>query len=276
MRKIALFGLAFATAAPLQAQTVADTTANGLHYEVSGTGAPIVLIHAFSLDRRMWEPQLEALETRYRVIRVDMRGHGLSVPPGSPYTSAGDLLQLLDELGVERAAVVGLSSGAANAIDFAILHPDRVGRIVLTSPGVGGYRAPPLPWMTPVFEAAGAGDPERAARLWAETPIMRLHRNVDAAPVLAALVNDNARLWTSRPSEQPLQPPAIERLSEIRTPALIVLGTNDLPHIHDVGRILDEGIPNARILHIEGAGHIVNIDAPDEFNAALLAFLAGN
>ena len=259
-------------ALPAAAQT-SGTTASGLFYEVSGSGEPLVFIHAFSLDRRMWEPQVAGFEDRYRVVRYDLRGHGRSVAPAEPYTGYGDLLELLDTLGIERATLIGLSAGAQLAIDFAIVHPDRVAGLVLAAPGLGGLRTPQLPWMAPVLEAAVGGDAAAAARFWAETPIMALHTAVDATPLVTSLVMDNARLWTSRRTEQPLSPLAHGRLAEIGAPTLVLIGDRDLPHIRDVVRLLAEGIADATVVTIPGAGHLINLDTPRSFNEAVAAFL---
>ncbi|MBX3147795.1 MAG: alpha/beta fold hydrolase [Gemmatimonadales bacterium] len=258
---------------PLAAQSVAGTTSAGVFYEASGTGDALVFIHAFSLDRRMWEPQVAAFDDRFRVIRFDLRGHGKSVPPGTPYTGYDDLRAVLDTLGVRRATLVGLSAGAELAINFAIAYPDRTAGIVLAAPGLGGYQTPPLPWASPVFEAAAAGDPARAARLWAETPIMALHANPSAATAVTALVMENARLWTYRRTEQPLVPSARERLGEITSPVLVIVGETDLPHIKEIARLLKDGVAGTTVVTVPKAGHLVNLDAPDLFNRTVAAFL---
>lgn len=260
-------------AACVSAQTVTGTTTAGLFYEVSGSGDPIVLIHAFSVDRRMWEPQVAAFESRFRVIRYDLRGHGRSVAPTEPYTGYGDLRALLDTLGISRATLVGLSAGAEIAINFAIAYPDRAAGLVLASPGLGGYALPPLPWARPVFEAAAAGDAERAANLWADTPIMAMRTNLAATETVTRLVTDNWRLWTYRRTEQPLSPPAVNRLAEVTCPTLVIVGDGDLPHIKDIARLLTNTVAHAILVTIHGAGHIVNLDRPVLFNEAVAAFL---
>jgi 3-oxoadipate enol-lactonase len=267
-----------AGAAVAEAQVTAGTTSGGLYYEASGSGEPIVLIHAFSVDRRMWAPQIAALERRFRVIRYDLRGHGSSAAPSEPYAAHEDLRSLLDALGVTRATLIGLSAGSTLAIDFAIAYPDRVTRLVLASPGLNGHvPSPPLTWTAPVFEAAGKGDAEGAARLWAETPIMAVHGGGPAAAaVVRGLVMDNARLWTYRtnPASQ-LSPPAIKRLPEITAPTLVILGDRDLPHIKEIAGLIAAGVRGARVVNVPGAGHLVNLDAPESFNSAVDTFLAG-
>lgn len=265
--------VALLLASPLTAQVTTGTTSGGLYYEISGSGPPVVLIHAFSVDRRMWDEQVVALQDRFRVIRYDLRGHGQSAPPSGPYTGYGDLLSLLDELDMARASLVGLSAGAELAINFAIAHPDRVDRLVLASPGLGGYAVPPLDWFGPVGEALGAGNVQLAVERWAATPIMALKVNTAAADRVRNMVVDNAALWTYQRTEQPLAPPAIGLLGQIRAPTLVVLGTADLSHILDVGQVLVEGVPGAREVRLDGAGHLANLDLPDRFNAVVLAFL---
>jgi 3-oxoadipate enol-lactonase len=268
----AVLVLAVETAA-VRVQPVSGTSPAGLFYEVSGSGEPLVLIHAFSLDRRMWEPQVTALQDRFRLIRYDLRGHGESAAPSGPYTSYDDLRSVLDSQGIERASLVGLSAGAEVAVDFALVYPQRVARLVLAAPGLGGYVTPPLPWAAPVFQAAAAGDPEGAAKLWAETPIMAMRKNLSAASTVTSLVTSNSRLWTYRRSEQRLSPPAIRRLSEIQCSVLVIVGDQDLAHIKEIADLIVQGVARGKRVTIPGAGHIVNLDAPEAFNEALEAFL---
>lgn len=258
------------------AQSTIGTTAAGLAYEVSGAGDPVVLIHAFSVDRRMWAPQIAALEGRFRVVRYDLRGHGKSAAPTAPYAPHEDLRSVMDALGIDRATLMGLSAGSTLAIDFAIAYPQRVSRLVLASPGLNGHvPSPPLTWTRPVFEAAGKGDAEGAARLWADTPIMALRSGTTAAATVKDLVMSNAQLWTYRTNPaQPLTPPAIGRLAEVQAATLVILGGQDLPHIAEIAGLLVKGIRGARLATIPGAGHIVNLDAPGAFNRAVDGFVS--
>jgi pimeloyl-ACP methyl ester carboxylesterase len=259
------------------AQATTGTSSAGIFYEVGGAGEPVVLIHAFSVDRRMWAPQIASLEKRFRVVRFDQRGHGKSDGPSAPYAQHEDLRSVLDALRIDKATLIGLSAGATTATDFAIAYPNRVVRVVLASPGLSGYVPPaPLTWTQPVFQAAGTGDAEGAARLWADTPIMALRSDLTAAATVKDLVMSNTRLWTYRTNPvQPLIPPAIKRLSEVKCPALVILGEQDLPHIKEVAGLLVDGIAGARLVTIPRAGHMVNLDARDAFNQAVESFLNG-
>ena len=259
---------ALVSAVVAQAPSV-GTTKSGLAYEVSGSGDVVVLIHAFSVDRRMWDPQAAALEKTHRVVRYDLRGHGKSRAATEPFEAYEDLREVLDTLKIDRATIVGLSAGSEIAINFALTHPERVARLVLAAPGLSGFKMPPLTWFAPIGEALGKGDIQRAAALWAQTPIMALHTNKNAAATVTAMVMDNAGIWGMKRLEQPLTPPAIDRLTEIKAPTTVIVGDRDLPHIVEVAKLIAERIRGAKLVMIPGAGHIVNLDAPIAFNKAL-------
>jgi 3-oxoadipate enol-lactonase len=250
-------------------------TPGGLYYEVTGAGDPVVLIHGFSLDRRMWEPQLGRLGAYHRLIRYDLRGHGESVEITGPYAGTEDLLELLDHLGIRSATLVGLSAGAQIALDFALTYPGRADRLVLAGPGLSGYvPRGPWDWMAGVMDAVRAGDAVEAAARWAETPVMAIPDRPAADALMRRMVADNARIWlhASNP-ERPLDPPAIGRLSEITVPTLIVVGEDDVPDIHRVSEILRDGIAASTLRVVPGAGHLVTMSAPTAFNDAVAEFL---
>jgi 3-oxoadipate enol-lactonase len=279
MMRRALMLLAVALAAPsVGAQTpsgavASGTTASGLFYEQSGAGASLVFVHAFSVDRRMWEPQVAAFEGRYRVIRYDLRGHGRSAAPAAPYAAYEDLREVLDAVKVERATLVGLSAGSEVALNFALAYPARVDRLVLASPGLGGYKVPPLPWATAVFQAAGRGDAAAAAALWGETPIMAVRRNRAAGERIKTIVVENSRLWTYQRNERPMSPAAIGRLRDVTVPVLVVTGDADLPHILDIARVIAGGVAGSRHVTLPGVGHMLNVDDAPAFNDALSTYL---
>jgi 3-oxoadipate enol-lactonase len=246
------------------------TTKSGLAYEVTGGGEAVVLVHAFSVDRRMWEPQVAALEKRFRVVRYDLRGHGQSSPASEPFKAFDDLNEVLDTLKIERATVVGLSAGSEIAINFALTYPARVACLVLAAPGLTGFKTPPLPWFAPIMDAIAKGDNEGAAQAWAGTPIMALHTNTQAAATVTAMVMSNAKLWSMKRVEQPLTPPAIDRLADIKVPTVVIVGDQDLPHIREVAQLIVSRVSGARLVTIPGAGHLVSLDTPAAFNEVLI------
>jgi len=250
-------------------------TSDGLYYEVSGRGEPVILVHGFSLDRRMWDAQETLLKSDFRVIRYDLRGHGLSDEWTEPFSAHTDMLSVFDAVDLPEAVVVGLSAGAEIAIDFAIAHPDRVSALVLASPGVRGYQpVGSFDWMTPVIEALQEREYEQATRAWTETPIMRIRSDPQADSIMRAIVMDNWRIWTYDPQLQQMpRPPALERLNEISAPTLIIVGELDLVDTQRVSDTLSVCLPNAALLTAPESGHLINLEAPVFFNEALFSFL---
>lgn len=251
-------------------------TGHGFYYESRGSGHPVILLHGFSLDSRMWDTQVGALASRYRVIRYDLRGHGKTTAPITvPFAAHEDLRDLMDDLGIRRATVVGLSMGARVAVDFALVYPERVAGLVLAGPGLSGYVATERPaGLDSVAAAIRAGDPRRAAEHFAETPLMAIPWRPDAHAAMKAIVVGNAHLWGLAGSpERPLDPPAIGRLSEIRVPLLLVVGEADTRDTHRVADTL--ATVSAAAKHVvPNAGHMVNMAAPERFNELLLEFVA--
>jgi 3-oxoadipate enol-lactonase len=148
-----------------------------LSYERRGDGGPVVLLHGGALNSQAWDGQVAPLAEHHTVIRYDLRGHGRSSTPIAPFAHCEDLRQLLDALDISRASLVGLSLGARTAIDFALSCPDRVDRLFLAGPGIGGmtFHDPfILDQLTKLAEAAAAGDVDRAlecvVRMWVDGP----------------------------------------------------------------------------------------------------------
>jgi pimeloyl-ACP methyl ester carboxylesterase len=257
---------------------VAGQTPAGVHYDAIGEGPPVVLIHAFGVDRRMWAPQVDALRGSHRVIRFDLRSHGQSVSAEQPYQGWQDLRDVLDEVGVQRAALVGLSAGASLALDFALQQPGRVSGLVLCSPSVGGYRPeepPDMSWFAPVIEAVREGDARKAAELWAQTPVMTVEGSARHAALVERLVLDNQQLWSMPDNaEQPLDPPAAERLGELGVPVLVIVGERDVPETRRVAELIEASVSGSRLLSLPRAGHLVNLDAPSTVDGVLSIWLS--
>ncbi len=266
------------------ARGFAPVPGSALYHETMGAGEPVVLIHGGALDHRAWPREFADLAADHLVIRYDVRGHGLSRSPGGVYRSHEDLGRLLDHLGVERAHLVGLSLGARIAIDFALVHPERVISLAAVSPGLSGY-----PFATPedqaylqrIRAAWSAGDFAAAAeefvRAWCDGP----EREPEAVdPAVRGLVEAIA-LQTVRPDRdlgrgRDLEPPATERLAELSVPTLAILGELDMPSIHEIVGMIAEQVPGARRVVVPGVAHMVNLERPDDLAVILRDFLAEN
>jgi pimeloyl-ACP methyl ester carboxylesterase len=241
---------------------------------MKGRGYPLVLIHGGQMDRRMWDPQFDLFARRYTVIRYDVHGYGRSDVPAKGFSHAEDLYGLLNFLRLEKASILGLSLGGRIAIDFALSHPERVETLVLVGPGLGGYRfTDQSGWA--IVEAARDEGLEKAAEMWLEHPYMAPAMEVPAIrEKIRQLAIENAHTWLANPIfERHLKPPAIERLSAIHVPTLIVVGDRDVEDIQKIVDILTGGITGSEKQVIPGAGHIVNMEKPEEFNQIVLGFL---
>jgi pimeloyl-ACP methyl ester carboxylesterase len=246
----------------------------GLHVETTGSGPVVVLVHAFHMDLRQWNEQMPAL-AGYRVARYDVRGHGKSGPPGDGYVAHEDLAALLRDLGVQRASIVGHSMGGQIAVDFALAHPESVDRLVLISPGITGFAAPPADWFKPIIEAVRAGQAERAGELWWQSPMMAGVRARGAAgEPYKQIVMENAGIWTTpRPADAPAQIPAIKRLAELKARTLVIVGDRDEPPLLGLTQRIAAEAPNARRVEMKDTGHMAPLERPAEFNRVLVDFL---
>lgn len=245
-------------------------------HDVHGDGPPLLLIHGGTLDRRMWEPNMAALTRRHRVVRCDLRGYGASPPPDGPYSHADDLRALLASLGIERAAVAGLSLGGGIALELALAHPDVVGALVLVDTDLPGVSLGPALRETMAVAIAHArdGDLDAAREAWLATPLFA-HSPPSVAAALRAIVDDYTFWhWVNPNPHVGLDPPAGVRGAQVGAPALVVRGEHEVEQVIDNCERMLRDIPGARGVVLPGAGHMSNMDAPEAFDAALLEFLA--
>jgi 3-oxoadipate enol-lactonase len=250
-----------------------------LYYEVAGGGDPLVLIHGFTLDTRMWDDQFAPFAERYRVVRYDARGFGKSaVPDDAPYTHADDLAALLGHLSISSAAILGLSMGGGIATDFALEYPTMTRALIAVDSTLGGYRTSD-DWNTRfghLGQTARTVGVEATKAEWLADPLFApANERPDVAARLRQMVMDySGWRWMHRDPHRSQEPPAAERLTEMTAPTLVLLGERDLPDFHAIADIITRQAPGARKIVLSGVGHMANMEAPEQFNAAVLGFLA--
>ncbi len=265
------------------------TVANGvrLYYEVAGGGPPLVLVHGFGCGIRSWDRQVPVLAARHRVITYDVRGHGTSDAPRDPRaysqpTSVEDLRQLLLHLGLDRPAVGGLSMGGNIALNLAIAHPQMVSALVLADTGAGSDGT--AEWNAGALRfarALDAGATEAFADLACQDPLFarfvgrgqaeeRFIRSCLMTHRVHGIAYTARGVLAKRPSSDSLE----ARLRQLDVPTLLIVGEYDEPCVA-VHQFMAETIPGARHIVIPGAGHLTNLEAPEAFNEAVLAFLRG-
>jgi len=248
---------------------------------MAGIGPPVVLLHAGIADSRMWEGQFAPLSKWFRVIRYDMRGYGRTPPVEGPFSHRDDLAALLGHLGIERASLVGCSMGSKTALDFALRYPERVERLVLTSPAVSGFAfdGPPPPQAAELDAAEEAGDVQRVNELEMQIWIDGAYRAPeDIDPALRALAADMNAIALANEAigeEQPPAAPAAGRTGEVELPVLVIHGGLDQPRTIAAADFLADKLPEVQRVVMSGLTHLPNMERPEAFNQLVAEFLRG-
>ena len=237
-------------------QGYAAVNGTRLYFQVTGTGHPIIFLHGFAGDSRLFDDQFEAFSQHCQVIRYDLRGFGKSaLPTSEPYCHYDDLQALLRYLGIAHVDLVGQSIGGAIAIDFALVHPAMSRTLVLLNSTLGGFEHSPEFQAWFVFLAAQAKESgvEAAKAQLLNTPLLELARaKADVARRLEqAFAEYSGWHWIHEDPESGLEPPAIRRLEQIRAPTLIITGERTDPDLRSIADILQARIPNARKLILD-------------------------
>jgi 3-oxoadipate enol-lactonase len=248
-----------------------------LQYATAGEGDPVVFIHGFGLDSRMWDPQWQAFAQRHQVVRYDLRGYGDSSVPEGPYSHVDDLLALIDSLGIGPVHLIGLSLGGRIALRVAAQAPNKVRSLTLADSAMDGHTwtADWLQRWRQMTEAAKRGDLAAAKKLWRE-------HNLFAPATTQPEVADALRVMIERysgwhlrhpdPGTAPAQPVA-EALSGISIPTLVMVGELDLPDFQAIAQRLGNELPHADLRTLADTGHMSNMEAPRVFNELVLGFL---
>lgn len=258
---------------------VAEVNGTRLYFEARGTGRPILFLHGYTLDRRMWSRQVEAFAGAHRVVAYDARGFGRSALPGAePYLHCEDAAALCEHLGLRRVVVVGHSIGGHQMLELALSRPDLVaGYVSVCTSGLASVPYPPdvLAMFVRIREAAASEGVDAAKRIWQRSGWIGPSRDDPVVAREMDLMLDDYSGWhfLHRNTARHLEPPAAERLASLAMPAVIITGARDLPYNAAVAGALLRGIRGARRVDLAGT-HMVNMEEPDAVNAAI-AELAG-
>ncbi|HVS67608.1 MAG TPA: alpha/beta fold hydrolase [Mycobacteriales bacterium] len=249
-----------------------------LHYEVSGAGVPVMLIHGMGLDGRMWEDQVAALSDLAELARPDLRGFGRS-PRDSDvaYSHAADVWALADHLGWDDAVIVGLSMGGMVALETVLAAPSRVRALVVMDGVIDGvpFDEPSKAMIAALFQAASAGDLVAAKKVWFDCGFFApARRDAVVAKRLEQMVADfSGRDWLGDDPHEP-RPKLFPLLPEIQAPTTVVVGDLDVPCFRAMADEMASRIPGARKVVVPDAGHMVNMEAPDAVNDVLREVIA--
>jgi pimeloyl-ACP methyl ester carboxylesterase len=222
-----------------------------------GDGAPLVLLHSGVANSTLYDDIWPQLAARARVVRFDYRAYGHSPAATEPWSIVGDVLTVLERLGIERAHLVGTSMGGGGALDLCVLHPERVASLTLLCPGISGAQWPDDPATDAELEDAGDDPDARVAvflRLWAaagnEPRIVDLVRGA-----VAAMPNAN---------EFEVEAEATyDRLGEVSVPTTMVIGGRDYPGLVATNRDAAALIPPCRVVELADCDHYPSIREPE-------------
>jgi pimeloyl-ACP methyl ester carboxylesterase len=249
-------------------------------------GPPIVILHAGVADHRAWDALVPPLtDAGYRVVRYDTRGFGESTTNDVAFSHRADLLAVMDALGIGRTALVGNSRGGMIAFDAAIESPGRIVAVVGVGAGLGGFDGATTPAEDAIADEhrrIDSADPFDAAALtafevgiWVDGPGQSADRVGpairDAVYAMNLPLNMPGRVFGR---EITLDPPAVDRLAELRCPVLAVAGMLDFTAVVEVARHLEAGAPDARAIVWPDVAHMIAMEVPDRLADAIVEFLA--
>jgi 3-oxoadipate enol-lactonase len=232
-------------------------------------GPPVLLLHAGGMDGRMWHPIVERLQDRYWLIVPDLRGHGTTPMLPEPYADVDDVIAVLDDLKVERAAVAGCSFGGRVALQVATAAPERVGGLALFASALD-WSDPPSPELKAFWEEeerlVEGGDIDAAVELSIRTWVR------DSA--VEELVADMSRRAFEHQAGVDVQEREMPiDLASIAVPTLVVSAGLDFPEFARIADRIAAEVPGAQRAEVADAGHLIPLERPDATAELLVPFL---
>jgi 3-oxoadipate enol-lactonase len=241
--------------------------------------APIILIHGFPFNHEMWDPQIEALQKRFRVIAYDLRGHGKSGVGDGQYTLeffVDDLLGLLDHLKIERAVLCGLSMGGYIALRAVERNPERVRALILAdTQAKADYNEAKLKRAAAIKFVKSNG-----VNAYAESfvksvfaPQTFVNNNAAVEKIRRIIQANSSRGICGALLALASRTDTTESLVGVKVPTLILVGEHDALTPPSASHEMHNEIPNSEIHVISNVAHLSNLENPDEFNKHLFHFL---
>ena len=253
--------------------------ADRINIKISGqvNGPPLILHHALGVNLEMWQPQLSALEPHFRVIRMDMRGHGKSLPTDAPYSLedlADDVITVLDHLNIEKADYLGISIGGMIGSALALQHPTRINRLILSN-----TTSQIMKEMHPMWDARIQSVREGGMDTQIDITLMRWFtpeyqsKNPETLKWVAAMVCETSPEGFIGCCEAIKGLDFLKRLPEIDTPCLVITGAKDLGTPPEKSYDIQAAIKGAQLEIIDEVAHLSNVQAPEKFNTLITSFL---
>jgi pimeloyl-ACP methyl ester carboxylesterase len=251
-----------------------------LHWWMSGTGRPLLLVHPSGADHTVWDPLLPALPADRTVISYDLRGHGCSPAGRGDHRHAEDLLTLLDALDLDRVDAAGASYGGQVVVEAAALVPARIGAVALLGPSMPGYA-----WSDHVLAAAGAqqaaleaGDVDEAVRVWMDTWVRGPHRDwAELDPSVRDRLDPAVRrsFAAGDDAERGPGPDWAAALAANPRPSMVLVGDRDLADCRAIAGQL-AGLLGVEPVVLPGVGHLLGLEQPTTVGRLLAGFFSAD
>lgn len=251
----------------------------GIAYDDVGSGPVVVLLHGYPFNRSLWRDQVAVLKEKHRVIVPDLRGHGESsvvLVPSTMELMARDIAGLLDTLNIAQATIGGLSMGGYVALAFYRLFPSRVGSLILADTRAQGDNDEAK--RNREVQATKARQEGMEGIADALLPKMLTAETVTKRPDIVKHLRSMMSSTNPEGAAAALEGMAIRQdqtlfLSQIKVPTLIMVGSEDAITPPPDAELMHREIAGSRLEIIKGAGHVLNLEKPEEFNAAVASFL---
>lgn len=250
-----------------------------IHFEDVGSGPPVVMGHSILCSGEMWMYQVPQLSKNYRLINIDQRGHGRSVPATSPYElrdMVKDAFAVMDHLAIDRAVWAGLSMGGMVAMHAAIAAPDRVAALLLLDTHAGEettYKKLKYRTMSIGAKAFGVRPffPAVIPLLFGRTTLANNQTLVDEwKPRFEEIHVQSLAMAVSALTRRPS---IVRELGEVRCPSLVIVGEEDASLPPALSREIADALPNSSFVVIPKAGHLSALEEPVAVTEAMLRFL---
>ncbi|MFD2443724.1 alpha/beta fold hydrolase [Bacillus sp. CGMCC 1.16607] len=249
-----------------------------MYYEMAGAGEPLLLIHGIDSDSRMWEPQFNEFSQHFQTIRIDLRGFGKTIMPAGEFQLLDDLYDLLNELKIEKAHILGYSYGGTVAPSFTIKYPEKVKSLILTSAGMVGHR-----WSDEVSvyfkrfqETYSENNYEEMMKLLKWKSVYGPYRKEEGLDEICQLLDQmflHALAIVPRDGKPLPTGDTRELLHTINVPTLILVGELDFEDYHQMADFYHQQIQNSQIVVVPNVAHFMNLENPKLFNQTVINFL---
>lgn len=241
-----------------------------------GNGEAILFIHAGIADKRMWQEQINLLSNQYYIINMDLPGFGKSELLGTEINYTDIVKEVIDFYHLSSVTIIAASFGAKVAIDFCLIHPEKIKRMILVSPAISGWEDS-LEIQEYEQMEENTSHLQKLVELNYDFWIKRNRQSKAIKPevkkMMYTMLLDNFAIDTQNVEEISVIPNSMKQLEKIQHSVLIINGEEDVGDFLTIGKLIHEKLFNSKLVVISKATHLPNIEYPELFNQYMTNFL---